>query len=147
MDALMNHHDPTRESFVNRVYGVTGALLLDKKTLRLRYPADESLELAICIDSCEKVHATDTSDFPLDLTDRRAQQRCSECNINAGRSLVTDRSDFARISVNQCRDNREYCVDREINERVGAFRLLGDVARLEMNDANVSRDFCKLGLR
>jgi SRSO17 transposase len=147
LGALVKHHDPTCASFVNGVHSVTGALLLDKKTLCLRNPADEPLELAIGIDSSEKVHAIETSDVSLNLADRRAQQRSSECNFNAGRSLVTYRSDFARISVKHCRDNREYCVKREINKNVSAVRLLGDIARREMNDANVPCDFGTIDLR
>jgi hypothetical protein len=129
------------------VHGITGALLFDKKTLRLRNPSDESLELTVSIDRCEKVYAIDASDVPFNLADRRAQQRRPEGNFNTGSSLVTYRSDFACISVKHCRDDREYCVNREIDKRVGGFWLLGDIARRETNDANVSRDFGTIDLR
>jgi len=143
----MDHHDPTCAAFVNGVYGVTGTLLLDKKTLRLRDPADESFEFTIRINSCEKMHATDASDISFYLADRRSQQRRPECNFNAGRSLVTDRPNLTSIAVAHCRDDGEHRIDREINERVSAFRLLSDVTRRKMDDANVSQYIGTVDLR
>jgi hypothetical protein len=147
MDALMNHHDPTRTSFVNGVDGVTGTLLFDKKSLRLRNPSDEPFEFTIFIECCEKMHAIDASNVAFYLAYGGAKERCSKRDIDPGSPLVADRSNFAGTAVKHRRDDREYRIDREINKRVGAFRLLGDIARREMNDPNMSNDFRAIALR
>jgi hypothetical protein len=147
MDALMNHHDPTRTSLVDGVHGVTGALLLDKKSLRLGNPADEPFEFTISIERCEKAHVIDASDVALYLADRGPKERCAERDLNAGSALVTDRSNFARTAVEHHRDDRENRIDREINKRVGAVRLLGNIPRREMNNPNMFNDFREIAGR
>jgi hypothetical protein len=143
----MNHHEPSRTSLVHGVHSVTGALLLDKKPLRLRNPSDEPFELTILIECCQKVHAIDASDLALYLAYRGAKERCAKRDLNPGSPLVTDRSNFACTAVEHCRDDREYRIDREINKRVGAIRPLGDIPRRKMNDPNMSSDFRAFALR
>jgi len=80
-------------------------LLLDKKALSLRNPANKPFELTIGIYGFQKTHAIDTGDIALNLADRCAQKRGAECDFNPGRSFVTYRSDFARISIKHGRDD------------------------------------------
>ena len=138
---MMNHHYPARASFVHGVHGITGALLLDEKTLRLCNSPDEPFELTICVDCREKVYATDTSDIAFHLAYRGPQESCAKCNLDPGSSLIANRADFACIPIKHGRDNRKYCIDRKINRRVVSFRLLGDIARCQMNELNVAHDF------
>jgi hypothetical protein len=147
MDTLMNHHYPARTSLVNGVYGVTGALLFDKKSLRLCNASDEPSELTIFIDRCKKVHAIDASDIAVYLTYRCPKECCAERDLNPGSPLVADRSNFACAAVEHCCYDRKYRIDREINKRVGAVWLLGDISGREMNDPNMSNDFRAIGLR
>jgi hypothetical protein len=122
-------------------------LLFDKKTLRFCNPPDESFELTILVERSKEVHAIDARDVALYLAYRGPKERCAKRDLNPGSPLVADRSNFACTAVEHGRDDREYRIDREINTCVGAFRFLGDIARREMNDPNMSNDSRAIALR
>src|ERR1700722_4353296 len=108
MDALMNHHDPARTSLVNRVHGITSALLFDEKPLRLRNPSDEPFELTILVQRPKKVYAVDASDVAFHLAYRGAKDGCAKRDLNSGSPLVTDRSNFAGTAVEHRGDDLEH---------------------------------------
>ncbi len=124
--AMLDHHDPTRASFVDGVNSVARALLLDEKSLRLRHSSDDPRELTIRLIGFEKVQVIDTSDIAFHLADRCPAEPSHRMRLQPRKppSLpIVPTSHVLPSSIVVTIESTR--VDREINERAVFLRFVG----------------------